>query len=65
MNSDYIEPNDELDTIDTANDIIETKGPNINVGYEPEVEEEQARASLGDTLGRNPQAFSLAPAMAS
>ena len=45
MNSDYIEPNDELDTIDTANDITETKGPNVNVGYEPDVEEEQARAS--------------------
>ena len=64
-NSDYIEPDDELDTIDTANDIIETKGPNINVGYGPEVEEEQARASLGDTLGRSPQTFSLAPAVAS
>ena len=45
MNSDYIEPNDELDTIDTANDSIETKGPNVIVGYEPDVEEEQARAS--------------------
>ena len=44
-NSDYIEPNDELDTIDTANDSIETKGPNVSVGYEPDVEEEQARAS--------------------
>ena len=45
MNSDYTEPNDELDTIDTANDSIETKGPNVKVGYEPDVEEEQARAS--------------------
>ena len=45
MNSDYREPNDELDTIDTANDSIETKGPNVIVGYEPDVEEEQARAS--------------------
>ena len=46
MNSDYREPfDDELDTIDTANDSIETKGPNIKVGYEPGVEEEQARAS--------------------
>ena len=44
-NSDYIEPDDELDTIDTANDSIETKGPNVKVGYEPGVEEEQARAS--------------------
>ena len=45
MNSDYIEPDDELDTNDTANDSIETKGPNVSVGYEPDVEEEQARAS--------------------
>ena len=48
MNSDYKEPNDddELDSnVDTANDSIETKGPNVKVGYEPDVEEEQARAS--------------------
>ena len=45
MNSDYREPNDELDTIDTANDSIETKGPNVKLGNEPDVEEEQARAS--------------------
>ena len=46
MNSDYREPNDELDTIDdTANDSIETKGPNVIAGYEPDVEGEQARAS--------------------
>ena len=48
MNSDYKEPNDddELDSnVDTANDSIETKGPNVSVGYEPDVEEEQARAS--------------------
>ena len=30
MNSDYREPDDDkLDTNDTANDIIETKGPNV------------------------------------
>ena len=48
MNSDYREPfdDDELDNnVDTANDSIETKGPNVSVGYEPDVEEEQARAS--------------------
>ena len=54
MNSDYIEPNDELDTIDTANNIIETKGPNVRVGNEPVDEEEQAGASQRDPLGRNP-----------
>ena len=68
MNSDYKEPNDddELDSnVDTANDSIETKGPNTKVGNEPVDEEEQAGASQRDTLGRNPLTSSLAPALAS
>ena len=64
-NIDYIEPDDELDTIDTANDSIETKGPNTKVGNEPVDEEEQAGASQRDPLGRNPLTSSLAPALAS
>ena len=66
MNSDYREPfDDELDTNDTANDSIETKGPSTRVGNEPVDEEEQAGASQRDPLGRNPLTSSLAPALAS
>ena len=68
MNSDNKEPNDddELDSkVDTANDSIETEGPNTKVGNEPVDEEEQAGASQRDPLGRNPLTSSLAPALAS